>query len=49
MPSLTPREQLFILVVLAAVLIGVAVKHWRDARREAQAAVSAHPLPTPAP
>ena len=40
MPSLTFREQLLILAVLAAVLIGVMVKHWRDARREAHAAPS---------
>ena len=40
MPSLTPREQLLVLAVLAAVLLGVAVKHWRDARRDAS--------PTPA-
>ena len=45
MPSLTPREQLLILVVLAAVLLGVAIKHWRDARREAHAALSDPSLP----
>lgn len=41
MPSLTFREQLLIVAVLAAVLLGAAVKHWRDARREVPATVSA--------
>ena len=43
MPSLTTREQLLILIVLAAVLLGVAVKHWRDARREAAHVASSLP------
>lgn len=41
MPSLTFREQLLIVTVLAAVLLGAVVKHWRDARREIKAAVTA--------
>ncbi len=40
MPSLTFREQLLIVAVLAAVLLGAVTKHWRDARRQAHAAVS---------
>ena len=41
MPSLTFREQLLLVTVLAAALLGAAVKHWRDARREAPATAPA--------
>ena len=32
--SLNPREQLFIVAILVATLVGATVKYWRDARRE---------------
>ena len=48
--SLSFREQFLLLSILAAMLTGVAVKHWRDASRERPVAVpslSAAPLPPP--
>lgn len=45
MTSLAYREQLLLACVLAAVLTGAAVKHWRDARREVPSA-AAPPRPT---
>jgi hypothetical protein len=34
--SLSLRERIFVTAVLSAVMLGVAVKHWRDAQREAR-------------
>ena len=35
--SLSLRERLLVTAVLSAAVLGAAVKHWRDTRREAQA------------
>ena len=35
--SLSLRERILVAAILSAVLLGVAVKHWRDARRESLA------------
>ena len=35
--SLSLRERILVTAVLSVVLLGVAVKHWRDARRESLA------------
>ena len=35
--SLSLRERILVAAVLSAVLLGVAVKHWRDAHRESPA------------
>ena len=35
--SLSLRERLLVAAVLSAVLVGAAVKHWRDTRRESPA------------
>ena len=35
--SLSLRERILVTAILSAVTLGVAVKHWRDARREARA------------
>ena len=48
--SLSLRERLLVAAVLSAVLLGAAVKHWRDARRESlallpPAAVQTVPVP----
>ena len=48
--SLSLRERLLVAAVLSAVLLGAAVKHWRDARRESlallpPAAAQAVPVP----
>ena len=45
--SLTLREQFLVAGILCALVTGVAVKHWRDARREARrtAAVAATDAP----
>ena len=43
MSSLALREQLLLASLLAAVLAGAAVKHYRDARREVPAAVVGAP------
>ena len=40
MSSLALREQLLIGSMLAAMLIGMTVKHWRDSRREVPVAVA---------
>lgn len=39
--SLTTREQTLLIVVFTATLLGAAVKHWRDVRRERAAEVAA--------
>ena len=43
MTSLAYREQLLLASLLAAMLAGAAVKHWRDSRREVPAAASTPP------
>ena len=35
--SLSLRERILVTAILSAVVLGVAVKHWRDARRESLA------------
>ena len=35
--SLSLRERILVTAILSAVTLGVAVKHWRDAHREAAA------------
>ena len=35
--SLSLRERILVAAVLSAVVLGAAVKHWRDARRESLA------------
>ena len=39
--ALTAREQTLLAVLLAAAVLGAAVKHWRDARREGRPATAA--------
>jgi hypothetical protein len=39
--SLTSREQFLVVGILAAMVTGVAVEHWRDARREVPGAIAA--------
>jgi hypothetical protein len=39
--SLTSREQFLVAGIIAAAVIGAAVQHWRDARREVPAKVPA--------
>ncbi len=48
MTSLAFREQLLLACVLAAVIAGAAVKHWRDARREVVPAATTPAAPTSA-
>ena len=43
MTSLALREQVLLACVLAAVIVGAAVKHWRDARREIPSAAVTQP------
>ena len=45
--SVSFREQFLLLAILAAMITGAAVKHWRDASREKPVAVpvAAAPLP----
>ena len=45
MSSLALREQLLLGSILAAVLAGVGIKHWRDARREIPSALAAPAAP----
>jgi hypothetical protein len=39
--SLDSREQWLVVAIIAAVVAGAAVKHWRDARREVPVPVQA--------
>ena len=48
--SLSLRERILVAAVLSAVTLGAAVKHWRDARREALALLppaTAQAVPAP--
>jgi hypothetical protein len=38
--SLTSREQFLIVGIVTAAVIGAAVQHWRDARREVPVRIS---------
>ena len=40
--SLNLRDQLLIVAILIATVVGTAVKHWRDARREGLAVPGNH-------
>lgn len=46
--SLNPRDQLLIAALAVATVVGAAVKHWRDARREAHAFPVRHESMAPA-
>lgn len=43
----TFREGVLLLAILAAMLLGASVKHWRETRRERPAPVQAGPVATP--
>lgn len=40
--SLNPRDLLLIVAILVAMVVGAAIKHWRDARREGATVASDH-------
>ncbi len=40
--SLNPRDLLLIVAILVAMVVGAAIKHWRDARREGVAVAGGH-------
>jgi len=41
--SLTRREQFILVAIIAALLVGAAVKHWRASHLSVQAAASSEP------
>jgi hypothetical protein len=43
--SLNSREQFLVAGIIAAAVVGAAVSHWRDARREVPARIAPPDLP----